>query len=65
MAQIPAVNINISVKILDFGHLETHDILGQEETTPQLVGEIKPQYRFPDATAPSDPTVVFPVVAFI
>jgi hypothetical protein len=65
MVQKPAANISVSVKIFDFGHLETHDILGREEIAPQLIEAAKPQYCFPDATAPKDPTVVFPVVAFI
>ena len=65
MAEIPVAKINVSVRILDFGHLETHNILGREQIIPQLVEGSQPQYCFPDATAPSDPTVVFPVVAFI
>ena len=65
MAEIPVTKVNVSIRIFDFGHLEAHDILGREEITPQLVEGSQPQYSFPDATAPCDPAIVFPLVTFI
>lgn len=65
MDQAPTVKINVSVKILEFGHLETHKILGSQADTPQHVEKSEPRYSLPFITAPSEPVIVYPTVAFV
>ncbi|MGI0016788.1 MAG: hypothetical protein ACREBU_25490 [Nitrososphaera sp.] len=64
MAQTAVAKINVSVRILDFGRLESHEILGSGEPAPQPVEEAQPKYTFPFVTAPGDPIIVYPLVAF-
>jgi hypothetical protein len=58
------MSINLSVKINDFGVLEIHQELMMSGNEPQDVEKRQLQYAFPTATAPTDPAIVYPVVAF-
>jgi len=64
MAQTAVAKINVSVRIVDFGRLESHEILGPGEPNPQPIEPSEPRYTFPFATAPSDPVIVYPLVSF-
>lgn len=64
MNQTPIAKVNVSVKILDFGCLESHEMSGSGQLAPQPVEPSEPKYTFPFATAPSDPVIVYPLVSF-
>lgn len=64
MNQIPIAKVNVSVKILDFGCLESHEMSGASLPASQPVEPAELKYTFPFVTAPSDPVIVYPLVSF-
>lgn len=65
MDQARTAKVNVSVKILEFGHLETHEVLGSQTDAPQYVEKSELRYSLPFITAPSEPVIVYPTVAFV
>lgn len=65
MGEARTIKVNVSIKILEFGHLETHQILGSQSDAPQQVEKSELRYSLPFITAPSEPVIVYPTVAFV